>query len=299
MGCDGGTIPKREELVRTKKRKEKNAKEIENSAKWNHCHLSQEKLQTPIVTDMMGYLYNKDTLIEYLLERSKYEAGPTYVKALKDVKELNLTPNPGYKANQSETGDNFCDLNRSRWICPITGLEMNGIYKFYANFSCGCVIAERAFKTMQTKESTCLKCDKKYNELDLIVLNASDEDLLLNQEKLKQKRELKAASKSNNKSSTVTSTTSISSKSVSSSVEIEKKSTSSEATTSAASLKRNHVEVDKKKSDIKVSETQAKKSKSIQDDPNASEVYKSLFNTSDKAKQQSKAHWVTFNPQYF
>jgi Cdc6-like AAA superfamily ATPase len=43
----------------------------------------------------------------------------------------------------------------------------------------------------------------------------------------------------------------------------------------------------------------AKKVKSVQEDPNASEVYKSLFNTCDKAKNQQKAHWVTFNPQYF
>ncbi len=37
----------------------------------------------------------------------------------------------------------------------------------------------------------------------------------------------------------------------------------------------------------------------IQDDPTASDVYKSLFTSSDKAKNQQKAHWVTFNPQYF
>ena len=44
---------------------------------------------------------------------------------------------------------------------------------------------------------------------------------------------------------------------------------------------------------------EAKKVKSIQDDPNASEVFKSLFNSCPKAKNQQKAHWVTFNPQYF
>ena len=43
----------------------------------------------------------------------------------------------------------------------------------------------------------------------------------------------------------------------------------------------------------------AKKVKSVQDDPNASSVYKSLFTSSEKAKNQQKAHWVTFNPQYF
>lgn len=40
------------------------------------------------------------------------------------------------------------------------------------------------------------------------------------------------------------------------------------------------------------------KPKSIQDDPSASKAFKSLFTTSEKAKNQPKGHWVTFNPQY-
>jgi len=42
-----------------------------------------------------------------------------------------------------------------------------------------------------------------------------------------------------------------------------------------------------------------KKPKTIQDDPQATEVFKSLFNTHKTAKQQQQAHWVTYNPQYF
>ena len=42
-----------------------------------------------------------------------------------------------------------------------------------------------------------------------------------------------------------------------------------------------------------------KKPKTIQNDPQASEVFKSLFNTHKTAKQQQRAHWVTYNPQYF
>jgi hypothetical protein len=41
------------------------------------------------------------------------------------------------------------------------------------------------------------------------------------------------------------------------------------------------------------------KKPSVQNDPNSSDVFKSLFTTSDKAKNQQKAHWVTFNPQYY
>jgi len=42
-----------------------------------------------------------------------------------------------------------------------------------------------------------------------------------------------------------------------------------------------------------------KKPKTIQDDPKASSVFKSLFNTHETAKKQQHAHWVTYNPQYF
>lgn len=42
-----------------------------------------------------------------------------------------------------------------------------------------------------------------------------------------------------------------------------------------------------------------RKPKTIQDDPQATEVFKSLFNTHKTAQQQQHAHWVTYNPQYF
>ncbi len=30
------------------------AKEITNAAKWNHCHVSQQPLEKPIVADLLG-----------------------------------------------------------------------------------------------------------------------------------------------------------------------------------------------------------------------------------------------------
>ena len=41
-----------------------------------------------------------------------------------------------------------------------------------------------------------------------------------------------------------------------------------------------------------------KASYSVSKDPHASEVYKSLFTTHDKAVNQTKGHWVTYNPFY-
>ena len=39
--------------------------------------------------------------------------------------------------------------------------------------------------------------------------------------------------------------------------------------------------------------------KSIQKDPNATKAFKSLFTTSDKAKNQQTPHWITYNPCYY
>lgn len=48
MGCDGGTIPRRDELVKTKKKPEEKDKDAELAAKWQFCALTSEKLRQPI-----------------------------------------------------------------------------------------------------------------------------------------------------------------------------------------------------------------------------------------------------------
>jgi hypothetical protein len=58
---------------------------VKNAAKWNNCRLSQAPLQKPIVGDANGFLYNKEAIIEFLLDRSKYEAGFEHIKSLKVI----------------------------------------------------------------------------------------------------------------------------------------------------------------------------------------------------------------------
>ena len=150
---------------------------------------------------------------------------------------------------------------------------MNGSYKFYFLYTCGCVISERALKSMQSDETMkCLKCDKVYDrKLDLIVLNGSDDDVKVNQEKFNLRKEKQLTKKKVTTDPTTTTT----------------------AVAAAMSKSKRSIESD----DVK--KVDAKKPKSIQEDPNASDVFKSLFNTSEKAKNQTRGHWVTFNPQYF
>jgi Rtf2 RING-finger len=55
------------------------------------CAVSNEKLQLPIVTCELGYLYNKDAVLTALLERT---LNPTFahLRGLKDLIELKVKP---------------------------------------------------------------------------------------------------------------------------------------------------------------------------------------------------------------
>ena len=70
MGNDGGSIPKRDELVKIKKKKEEAEKDDENRGKWEVCAISKEELQPPIVTCPLGFLYNKEAVLTALLENT-------------------------------------------------------------------------------------------------------------------------------------------------------------------------------------------------------------------------------------
>ena len=148
MGNDGGSIPTRDELVKTKKKPEQRDKDGHRLYIWQHCALSQEPLTKPIVMCQMGRLYNKASVIELLLSKERSSAPPwsVHLEKLKDIIELNLTPNPSYDANRISVGNGYNDRLVSPWICPVTGLEMNGRFKFVASWPGGKVVAERAVK---------------------------------------------------------------------------------------------------------------------------------------------------------
>nr|XP_035976940.1 replication termination factor 2 isoform X3 [Halichoerus grypus] len=155
MGCDGGTIPKRHELVKGPKKVEKVDKDAELVAQWNYCTLSQEILRRPIVACELGRLYNKDAVIEFLLDKSSEKAlgkAASHIKSIKNVTELRLSDNPAWEGDKGNTkGDKHDDLQRARFICPVVGLEMNGRHRFCFLRCCGCVFSERALKEIKAE----------------------------------------------------------------------------------------------------------------------------------------------------
>lgn len=80
-------------------------------------------------------LYNKESIINKLLDKSTSNTVADHIRKLKDVRELNFYT--GQIKLSGKQSDQF-------FTCPITGLEMSGIHSFLFLWSCGCVFAKKA-----------------------------------------------------------------------------------------------------------------------------------------------------------
>ncbi|KAJ3517826.1 hypothetical protein NLJ89_g248 [Agrocybe chaxingu] len=185
MGNDGGSIPDRRDLVRSKPKAEQADK------------ANQRKLQEPVVSCALGKLYNKDAIIEYLLDKSAYGDGETicgHIRSLKDVKALKLTPNSAALSSTSTDAS-----ERVQFVCPLNLKEMNGVQPFVYISTCGCVFSQAGLKTVarsaspkekeekgkEEKEPTpdqegldlCPQCGAKYSPKESVIpLNPSQEE---------------------------------------------------------------------------------------------------------------------------
>ncbi|KAG6854541.1 hypothetical protein C0991_005453 [Blastosporella zonata] len=159
MGNDGGSIPDRRDLVKSK---------------------PKSKLQEPVVSCALGKLYNKDSIIEYLLDHSAYGDGETicgHIRSLKDINKLTLTPNP----SRTPAADG---RERPQFICPLTLKEMNGLVPFVYLSTCGCTFSQAGLKNVAASPSSspqelslCPQCAKKYSPTtDILQLNPNLED---------------------------------------------------------------------------------------------------------------------------
>lgn len=67
MGNDGGSISKRSEMVKQEKKKVKLSKDGQGVTT---CSLTQESLKQPLVVCKRGLIYNKESLIKRMIERT-------------------------------------------------------------------------------------------------------------------------------------------------------------------------------------------------------------------------------------
>jgi len=148
MGNDGGSIPDRRDLVRNKPKAEQADKANQTRARWFFCALSKRPLQEPIVSCDLGRLYNKDAMIEFLLDRSAFGDGEEicgHIRSLKDVKTLSLTPNPAPKSDSPNS-----TVDRGLFVCPLNFKEMTGVVPFVCLSTCGCVFSQAGLKAVSS-----------------------------------------------------------------------------------------------------------------------------------------------------
>ncbi|KAF9527908.1 Rtf2 RING-finger-domain-containing protein [Crepidotus variabilis] len=219
MGNDGGSIPDRRDLVRTRPKAEQADKANQTKAKWFFCALSKRKLQEPVVSCELGKLYNKDAMIEFLLDRSSYGDGENicgHIRSLKDVKTLKLTLNT---SPVSATLPRDASTERTPFVCSLTLKEMNGVQPFVYISTCGCVFSQAGLKSVtvpkdkgKAKEGRsespssaddgihlCPNCGTKYSKDDITALNPPPEEELELKFALQRKREKEPAKKKSKK----------------------------------------------------------------------------------------------------
>ncbi|KAF2090320.1 DUF602-domain-containing protein [Saccharata proteae CBS 121410] len=176
MGNDGGSIPTRRELVKEAARNPTTAelKETQKEAEahnWRIDPLSHKPLARPIVSDSLGRLFNKDSVLEFLLpsEESKEEAEKLLqgaVRSLKDVVEIKFEL-------EAEDGKN---AEGETWVCPITNKTLGPGSKAVYIVPCGHAFAGSVVK--EVNEDKCLQCNESYAENDVIpIIPTSETDI--------------------------------------------------------------------------------------------------------------------------
>ncbi|KAF1391941.1 replication termination factor 2 [Sander lucioperca] len=300
MGCDGGTIPKRHELVKAPKKVEKVDKNAELAAQWKYCALSQEKLRRPIVACELGRLFNKDAIIEYLLDKTAERPNTqtvAHIRGIKDIKELNLTDNPEWEGERRNTkGDRYEDFNCGMFICPVVGLEMNGKHRFCYLQTCGCVFSDRALKEIKT--DICHKCGDAFKNEDVVVLNGTKEEVEKLREKMEERR-TKAKTKKSKKSKAA--------EAVSTPSESKDDTQAPQVDVTEISLQnggessQSAVAGSSSSSKGTKSSTSSATKRSVQEMTEKSEVFKSLFTSHSSAKRtkDQTSNWVTHTPYHF
>lgn len=164
MGNDGGSIPKRRELVknaaRAKTVSELKATALESLAHaWAHCALSGEPLDIDtVVSDWRGRLYNYEAILKGLMPSDgPNDATPSSlgIKSLRDVAKLKV----------SKSSD--------KWVCPISMKELGPAVKAVYLVPCGHVFADVAMKEIQ--EKACPECGGEFSEDNIVTILATTE----------------------------------------------------------------------------------------------------------------------------
>lgn len=144
------------------------SKQLSNEDRWRLCTLSGTELNEPIVGDALGNLYNKEAIINWLLDKSQFSKGQKelvkHITSLKDVVDVH----PKYDNSSKDPV----------WICPLSQKDVikeSLSTKFVYIVPCGHVFSKNAITELD--EPTCSECEHKYLNRDIIVINGEPGDI--------------------------------------------------------------------------------------------------------------------------
>jgi hypothetical protein len=183
------------------------------------CAISNKPLANPVVSDKLGRLYNKDSVVKYLLKRaesqkSKEDVVAGHIKGLKDVKELKLESNPSFTREIVASKSTEEELP-APFICPLTQREMKGKHRFVYLATCGCVMSEsglRGVVSEQTSEqgqeqvASCPVCGVAFSTAslakreilpggDVVIINGTEGEVEAMRKEMERKKEIELARK--------------------------------------------------------------------------------------------------------
>ncbi|ODQ82704.1 hypothetical protein BABINDRAFT_164454 [Babjeviella inositovora NRRL Y-12698] len=165
MGADGGTIVKKnnqKEAIKEYKHSSSQLVELSSNDTYM-CPLSLEVLASPIVGDYLGTFYNKDAVLQLVLDKmqgtrtEKY----THLTSLKDVVDINAVWNE----------------EKTRIVCPIMNKEFQpgSVGNEFAYFvPCGCMCQAKVIKELDRK--LCPVCNESIQPRDVIAVFPSQEE---------------------------------------------------------------------------------------------------------------------------
>lgn len=158
MGNDGGSIPKRRELVKNAARlptvSELKATILETLGHaWSHCALSDDPLDKDavIASDYRGKLYNYEAILNGLMNPPEEKTESTSeIRSLRDIVKLRF----------HKTGD--------KWTCPISMKELGPATKSVYLVPCGHVFADVAITEIQ--EKSCPECSEAFEKENVVAI---------------------------------------------------------------------------------------------------------------------------------
>jgi len=164
--------------------------------KWRVCSLSGEPLKAPIVICELGKVYNRSSVIEFLLGEGVFvnkrddlkKNGFGHIKSIKNMIEIHLTKNEAAESKKATTNFDTTAKETGIFICPVTQLETNGMHQFAALRTCGHVFSEKALNLFQ-ELTACWTCNMPYTKDDVIPINGTEKQVAELEEKMKQRME--------------------------------------------------------------------------------------------------------------